>query len=61
VAAIPCLTEAVGDAGESRAPTVGFVEPDQAMAYVPDTSPAHEGLAIMSPVGGAKGHRPQRR
>ena len=39
VAVVPRVTEAVGDAGESRAPTVAFVEPDQAMAYVPDASP----------------------
>ena len=42
VAAVPRVTEAVGDAGESRAPTVAFVEPDQAMSYVPDASPADD-------------------
>lgn len=42
VAAVPRMTEAVGDAGESRAPAVAFVEPDQAMSYIPDVSPADD-------------------
>ena len=59
VAAVPGVTEAVGDAGESRAPTVAFVEPDQAMSYVLDalsrrrlTRRSH---AMMSPVDGTEG------
>ena len=40
VATVPRMTEAVGDAGESRAPAVAFVEPDQAMSYIADVSPA---------------------
>ena len=57
VAAVPRVTEAVGDARESRPPTVAFVEPDQAMAYVRDALSRNDGLAIMSPVGRTEGHR----
>src|SRR5205814_4051430 len=61
VAAVPRVTEAVGNAGESRTPTVAFVEPDQAMADVRDAYPAHDGLAIMAPVAGTEGQRLRQR
>jgi hypothetical protein len=65
VAAVPRVTESVWDARESRTPTVAFVEPDQAMADVPDASPrmrwTRPSHAIMSPVGGTEGHRLRQR
>ena len=65
MAAVPRVTEAVGDACEGRAPTVAFVERDQAMAYVPDaysrTQLIRPSPAIMSPVDEIEGDRVRQR